>query len=134
MKKNGLVLGLVASLLLVGGCSSATDTSSDNTTASSYSQAEAEEIALSVSLVKEEEIIEEKTVTVTAGTNLMETMKENFDLEEEGGMITSINGIEQDTEDSWFWTYMINDEMVNTGANDTEVHEGDQVVFTYSKF
>ena len=37
-----------------------------------------------------------KTVSFKEGTSLMEIMKENFDLVEDKGMITSIEGLAQD--------------------------------------
>lgn len=130
MKKHGFILVSILTLLVIGGCSS----TNDQTTVTSTSQTEIAEISIEVSLVKEDEVFEEKTLNVAAESNLMEVMQANFELEEEGGMITSIDGIAQDADESFFWTYMINDEMVNTGAKDTKVHEGDKIVFTYSKF
>ena len=53
----------------------------------------------------------------------MEIMKENFDLVEDKGMITSIEGLAQDEAAGYYWTYTINDEMVNTGAKDTSLTE-----------
>ncbi len=128
-------LTLILSLLIMGGC--ATKENGTDATKESSSTAETikkEEIEVSVSLIKEDEELNQKTITIAKETNLMEALQDNFDVVEEGGMITSIEGVEQSTADNLFWTYTINDEMVNTGAKDTKLNDGDKVVFTYAKF
>jgi len=134
MKKSLISLVLLVSLVGFAGCTTANETSTTTESTTIQSQRKENEISLIISLVKEEEIVEEKTVTVEEGSHLMDAMKANFEMQEEKGMITSIEGIEQNTKDNYFWTYTINDEMIMTGANETELHEGDKVVFTYSKF
>lgn len=134
MKKSLISLVLLVSLVGFAGCTTANETSTTTKSTTIQSQSKENEISLTISLVKEEEVVEEKAVTVEEGSNLMDAMKANFEMQEENGMITSIEGIEQNTKDNYFWTYTINDEMIMTGANETELHEGDKVVFTYSKF
>jgi uncharacterized protein YcfL len=131
MKKSFVIVVVFISMLGFVGCTSTPET---NNTTTSISQSKENEISLTISLIKEDEAIDEKEITVAEGSNLMDAVKENFEIKEDNGMITSIEGIEQDTKESYFWTYTINDEMIMTGANETELHEGDKVVFTYSKF
>ncbi len=131
MKKSLVIIAVFVSMLGFVGCTSTPET---NDTTTSISQSKENEINLTISLIKEDEVIDEKEITVAEGSNLMDAVKENFEIKEDNGMITSIEGIEQDTKKSYFWTYTINDEMIMTGANETELHEGDKVVFTYSKF
>ncbi|WP_207940077.1 hypothetical protein DOK78_002463 [Enterococcus sp. DIV2402] len=131
MKKSLVIVAVFVSMLGFVGCTSTPET---NDTTTSTSQSKENEISLTISLIKEDEVIDEKEITVAEGSNLMDAVKENFEIKEDNGMITSIEGIEQDTKESYFWTYTINDEMIMTGANETELHEGDKVVFTYSKF
>lgn len=131
MKKSLVIVAVFVSMLGFVGCTSTPET---NDTTTSTSQSKENEISLTISLIKEDEVIDEKEITVAEGSNLMDAVKENFEIKEDNGMITSIEGIEQDTKESYFWTYTINDEMIMTGANETALHEGDKVVFTYSKF
>ena len=136
MKKNWIVFPLLVGILAMTGCStpSANETAKTETTATSTVTSQKTEVAVTVTLQKEDEVLEEKKLTVPADSTLMAVMQENFDIKEDNGMITSISGVEQDTKESWFWTYTINDEMVNTGAYETSVHENDKIIFTYSKF
>lgn len=126
-----ILLGLVA----LSACSSTKTTDSTSTESSvSASSDKVTEIKVDISLMKEGEKVTSKEVTVEEGSTLMEAMKNNFDLVEENQMITAIDGIEQNKEENYYWTYTINDEMVNTGAAETKLHSNDKVVFTYEKF
>lgn len=134
MKKVNYFLILMG-LVTLAACSDAktTDSSSVESTTSTSSTA-VSEINVSISLVKEGKEVTSKEVTIEDGTTLMDAMKKNFDLVEENKMITAIDGIEQDKKENYYWTYKINDEMVNTGAAETTLHSDDKVVFTYEKF
>ena len=122
-------------LVTLAACSSTnkTDSSSAESTTNT-SSAKVTEMTVDISLVKEGKEVTSKEVTVEEGTTLMDAMKKNFDLVEESNMITSIDGIAQDKKENYYWTYKINDEMVNTGAAETTLHSKDKVVFTYEKF
>lgn len=122
----------------LSGCSEATTqtttTGSNQATASSVVKQQTAEISFVNKTDAQPEQIQAKTVSFKEGTSLMEIMKENFDLVEDKGMITSIEGLAQDEAAGYYWTYTINDEMVKTGAKDTSLTEKDRVVFTYEKF
>ncbi|MUN92737.1 DUF4430 domain-containing protein [Enterococcus gallinarum] len=122
----------------LSGCSEVTTqtttTGSNQATASSVVKQQTAEISFVNKTDAQPEQIPSKTVSFKEGTSLMEIMKENFDLVEDKGMITSIEGLAQDEAAGYYWTYTINDEMVNTGAKDTSLTEKDRVVFTYEKF
>ncbi|MBL1225930.1 DUF4430 domain-containing protein [Enterococcus sp. BWR-S5] len=119
---------LVLTVVFISGCSSAENTSGTSDKRS------ANEIEVTVSLMKDDAEVTKKEITTAEDTTLMEAMKENFELEEDNGMITSIDGIEQDEAENRYWVYTINGEMINTGAKDTTLKQGDQVEFTYEKF
>lgn len=137
MKKVNYFLVLMG-LVTLAACSNAktTDSSSveSNTRTSSTGVSDVSESKVAISLVKEGKEVTSKEVTIEDGTTLMDAMKKNFDLVEENKMITAIDGIEQDKKENYYWTYKINDEMVNTGAAETTLHPDDKVVFTYEKF
>ncbi|OTN76570.1 hypothetical protein A5886_001647 [Enterococcus sp. 8G7_MSG3316] len=128
---------LLLSLLLVGCAKPSIDGTSTSTEASSAEKSATQRTA-EISFVNNSDdtsaALTDKTVTFEEGTTLMTIMKDNFELVEDQGMITSIDGLAQDEGSGYYWTYTINDEMINTGANDTFLGENDQVVFTYEKF
>ncbi|MHC5228148.1 DUF4430 domain-containing protein [Enterococcus sp. LJL99] len=134
MKKVNYFLILVG-LVTLAACSSTNTTESSSAESStSTSSTMVTEMTVDISLVKEGKEVTNKEVTVEEGTTLMDAMKKNFDLVEENQMITAIDGIEQNKKENYYWTYKINDEMVNTGAAETTLHSKDKVVFTYEKF
>lgn len=52
-------------------------------------------------------------------------------IEEDGGFVTSIGGIEGKGKDSG-WIYTVNDKVLDVGANQAELKEGDRVVWFYA--
>ncbi|MCB5954407.1 DUF4430 domain-containing protein [Enterococcus sp. CWB-B31] len=129
---------VIASLLMISSCSGNSDTAADSPTEdtrqSSSEKVEENQITALISLIKDEEEIAGKEISFQEGSDLMTVLKDNYEVVEEGGMIQAIDGIEQNADEGCYWTYTINDEMVNTGANETILKDGDKVVFTYAKF
>lgn len=66
-------------------------------------------------------------VTVPVGTVAMDVMHEYYDIEDDGGFITAIDGNEQDLEAERYWLYYVNDEMPSVGADQYEIEEGDRI-------
>ncbi|MGC1122518.1 MAG: DUF4430 domain-containing protein [Candidatus Methanofastidiosia archaeon] len=54
--------------------------------------------------------------------------------EEEGGFVTSINGILQNPSENIYWMYYINGELGQVGAADYTVQEGDEITWRLEKF
>ncbi|MEI4282302.1 DUF4430 domain-containing protein [Tetragenococcus halophilus] len=129
MKKKFVAGIAFFSALFIVGCSSEQD-AADTSEATSQTQ---EEITATVEIEDEDQTVDEKEIETTTDETLMEVMQDNFDIEEDSGMITTIEDIEQDEDENMYWTYTINDEMVNTGAEETTLEDNDQVVFTYDK-
>ncbi|WP_314062109.1 DUF4430 domain-containing protein [uncultured Vagococcus sp.] len=136
LKRNLFISMALICLIMIAGCSTKEKGAEPTTKSSSTvsSQEKKTDIDISLTLIKDDKELSQKTVTVPKDTNLMDALQANFDVVEDGGMITSIDGVEQSTKDNTFWTYTINDEMVNTGAKETKLTDGDKVVFTYAKF
>jgi len=132
MKKKFVAGIAFFSALFIVGCSNEQDAADTSEATSQTSQAQ-EEITATVEIEDEDQTVDEKEIETTTDETLMEVMQDNFDIEEDSGMITTIEGIEQDEDDNMYWTYTINDEMVNTGAGETTLEDNDQVVFTYDK-
>lgn len=131
-KKMSAWLALLSALFIVG-CSTNEQNSADTNEATTQTSQKQEEIAVTVEIEKEDETIDEKEIETTTDETLMQVMQDNFSIEEDGGMITAIGDVEQDEDENMYWTYTIDDEMVNTGANETTLEDSDQVVFTYDK-
>jgi hypothetical protein len=134
MKKVWLVAGVSLGLFLMAGCQTTEEKKTAETVQSTTQTVEQAEVTATISLVKDDKTIDEKTVTADEDTSVMTVMKDNFEMEEDQGMITSIEGVEQSKEDNSYWMYTVNGEMAEKGANDTVVKDGDEIVFTYTKF
>lgn len=115
-------------LLLFAG----TMLSACGTTDSEEAVAESTDVAeVTINVSVEGELIENGTVetTVEPGEFLLEVMREEFEIVDEGGFITAINGIEQDTENDKYWLFDLNDEMAPVGAHELELNDGDVIDF-----
>ncbi|AOF49290.1 DUF4430 domain-containing protein [Tetragenococcus halophilus] len=132
MKKKFVAGIAFFSALFIVGCSNEQDAADTSEATSQTSQAQ-EEITATVEIEDEDQTVDEKEIETTTDETLMEVMQDNFDIEEDSGMITTIEDIEQDEGENMYWTYTINEEMVNTGADETTLEDNDQVVFTYDK-
>lgn len=134
MKK--LLTFLTAGLILAG-CSADTGNESQSSAVSdeavsstAVASSEAKEtVAVTITISVDGKEIEDGTqqLEVEPDMNLLEVMKENYDIEEENAFITSINGHKQDEEAGKYWLFDINGEMAPAGANDTKLQEGDTV-------
>lgn len=69
----------------------------------------------------------EQHIEVEEGTTLLELMQENYDIEETGGEITSIEGYAEDESRNAFWRFEINDEQATGGADEYELQNGDEI-------
>lgn len=104
-----------------------------NTTETSEQQEEAT-IKIVLSKDKEAEILEEKEVEINEGDNLLEVMKENFDVEEKDGFINSLEGLALDEENKMSWMFSVNGESSLVGAAEVELKDGDVVNFDYQSW
>ncbi|PAF40746.1 hypothetical protein CHH69_01455 [Terribacillus saccharophilus] len=84
---------------------------------------------VTVTLSEDGEEISSKEVSFEEGDNLLDVMKENFEIEEDGGFITAIDGHAQDANANKYWLFTVNEEMSPVGANEVELKDGDEVVF-----
>ena len=129
---------LVMVIGLLMGCASDTNdqdgTNNNQSEQQNQNDANSSEVAeevvvITISKDHNEEVITEKEVAIEDGEILLDVMKENFDIEEEGGFISSIDGVEQDIDAQMSWMYFVNDEMPPVGAAEYELSVGDQVNF-----
>lgn len=96
----------------------------------------AEEVTFSIDIVVEGEVVADLSEEITApeGMYLLETMKDVYDLEEEGGFISEIEGYEQDEGEGIYWLYYINGESAEVGAADYAPEEADQIEWRLEGF
>lgn len=66
-------------------------------------------------------------VTVPEGTYLLDAMHDIYELEEEGGFISAIEGYEQDNDAGRYWLSYKDDEMLPVGAAEYELEEADHI-------
>ncbi|MBU7014499.1 MAG: DUF4430 domain-containing protein [Theionarchaea archaeon] len=72
---------------------------------------------------------------VPSGSNIFDALTACGILyEEEGGFVTSINGIEQNPSENIYWIYYVNGELGQVGAADYVVEEGDEITWKLEKF
>lgn len=125
------LFAVFAAVLLITGCSSGTTEQTGIETEEPIEQEEAIENVIIVTISEDEgeTVHAEKEIEIEEGAILMDVLKENFDIEEEDGFITAIDGIKQDEEEQRGWIYYVNDEMAMVGAAEYELSYGDHVVF-----
>ncbi|MGX4686724.1 DUF4430 domain-containing protein [Vagococcus sp. JNUCC 83] len=74
-----------------------------------------------------------KNITVKKADVLYDILKENYDIEDTKGFITSINGHKQNEKENKYWLYTINGKQAEKGVQETQVSDGDDIVFDLSK-
>jgi len=128
---------LIVAISLLVGCTSG-DNNEDPATNhnqtevndnSSVSSENEETISIVISVDHGEEVITEKEVTIEDGAILMDILKEHLDIDEDAGLIESIEGVAQDEDEGKYWLYTVNGEEAMVGANEYELTSGDEVVF-----
>lgn len=68
-----------------------------------------------------------KKLEVSEGTTVLEALKKEYEVVEEGGFIASVEGMKQDEEAGKYWMYEVNNTEPTVGAAEYELQDGDQV-------
>lgn len=133
------LVSLVAIIAVLGGCSSedandeqsnaTNDQSEASENAASDNEKQEEKVTISITKHKGEETVTEKEIPIEDGAILMDILKENFDIEEGGGFIKSVEGIKADESEKMYWNISVNDKTASVGANELELAPGDTVNF-----
>ncbi|WP_077621690.1 DUF4430 domain-containing protein [Sediminibacillus massiliensis] len=123
-----LVLFLVTGLV---GCGQEQGQEQEQSEPQTENASETEnEESVSVTISEDgEDVIAEEDIPIEEGDILLDVMKENFEVEESDGFITSIEGVSQDEEAGKYWMYYVNGEMAEVGANEKELSPDDEVTF-----
>lgn len=135
MKKRTVFFALIFSLTLISGCTSKPSESSDSSSAKE-TVASSEKIGekASITLVDGDKELSKKQVSFEKGQSLFDVLKETYAVEDDKGMITSIDGHPQNEKNNKYWVFTINDEQVNSGAKDVTLKKDDRVVFKLEQF
>lgn len=130
MKKIVLSL-LLSTFIMVGtGCTSQTDTTQTET---NQSQKQTEK-TVTLALIEDEKEISSSEVSVSEDQTVLEILKENFDVKEDGGFVTEIDGKEQDAKANKYWMYYINDKEADKGADSMTVSDKDVIEWRLNEF
>ncbi|WP_218963961.1 DUF4430 domain-containing protein [Bacillus pseudomycoides] len=73
--------------------------------------------------------VAKESVKVEDGENLYDAMKANFKIEDEKGMITSINNNKQNKNEDKYWMFDINKEPAMKGVKDIQLKDGDLITW-----
>lgn len=106
------------------------------TTVESTTVAEEAEIEVTIDIIVEDEIVNkgEQTFKVAEGANLLDVMKEHFEIVEKDGFISKINDHAQDEKENIWWLYDVNGKMAEVGANEFILSDGDHVEWKLTAF
>ena len=125
MKKiSRLVLSMTVLVTLTGCTQQEKSTTNKSTT---------NELTVNIVLKEDHKEFDSKEISVSKQTVLYDVLKENYEIEDNDGFITSIDGHKQNEKDNKYWLYSINGKQAEKGVKETKVEDGDNVVFDLSK-
>lgn len=90
---------------------------------------ESDEVKVTVSVKPEGEKAEKKEVIVDQDDSVLDALDEAFDVEDDDGFVTEIDGHKQNPAKNLYWMYKVNDKMATKGAEENIVKNGDQIEF-----
>ena len=131
MKK--FMLGFILSSFLLVGTSCSTPSETTQSSASSSSQKQAE-ITVTFKLIENEKEVDSKEITTEADATILDTLKNNFDVKEDKGFVTEINGKAQDAKANKYWMYYINNEEADKGAAEMTASDSDIIEWRLNEF
>lgn len=132
--KKWLLLFFASITLAACGTTATDDVDTSSVSESAGVQEDPEASTVTISIAVDGKEIEDgsKTIEIESGAILLDVLKENYEIVEENGFITSINGHEQDEDAGKYWLFDVNGEMGLVGAEEQELNAGDLVEFNLS--
>lgn len=138
--KKLLALALVMSMFLVS-CNNDTKKDEPTTkveeTKTDEKKENQGEVKTKITVVegKDEKVLSEKDIKLKDGETLYDALNNNYEIiVDDTGMLTAIDGKEQDKEKNMFWTYTANGEMVMQGIKEYIVKDGDNIKLILSVY
>ncbi len=129
--KIGFLLALVLTLTACSDTNQTTVNESSELVPSEVEVAKTEQYSTSIVIQEEGKVLSNisKEIKVEEGQNLLEIMKENYEVTAKDGFISVIEGYEQDEKEGKYWLYTINGEQATVGAADYELEDKDVIVW-----
>lgn len=127
---------LASSALLVTACGSSSQEADSKPATSTESSVVETTVSVSFSFEEDEKEITDltKEIEVQEGQSVLEALIENYEVVEEGGLVSSIEGDEQVEKESKYWLYTVNNEQPTVGASDYILEEGDEVKWSLNAY
>lgn len=129
MKRLLRICVSVLSVLVLLGCS----TTSNQPTASSQVEETSQLLEATLRITTDGQN-STKNVRFEASDSVMDVLEEYYDIEEENGMVTVIDGKSQDPASNTYWMYKVNGSLAEKGAAEQILQEGDDVEFYLESF
>lgn len=125
---------LVATILTLAACGDTNQMASNESSALVPSEVEVAmtgTISTSIVLQEEGKVLSaiSKDVKSEEGENLLEVMKENYDITVQDGFISAIENYEQNAKEEKYWGYTVNGEEVTIEASDYILEDQDVIVW-----
>ncbi len=129
--KIGFLLTLVLTLTACSDTNQTTVNESSELVPSEVEVAKTEQYSTSIVIQEEGKVLSNisKEIKVEEGQNLLEIMKENYEVTAKDGFISVIEGYEQNEKEGKYWLYTINGEQATVGAADYELEDKDVIVW-----
>ncbi|MBG9367167.1 DUF4430 domain-containing protein [Streptococcus sp. NLN64] len=126
MKKLAL---LALTALALTGCATNNQSATESSSSSAASSSQVVESNITVSVTQDGKAIENSPFELSfkEGDKLLDVMKAQMDIKEENGLVTSINGVEQQPDEQKYWLFDVNGQMSDKGAQDVELKDGDKI-------
>jgi hypothetical protein len=127
---------MLAAVLLFVGCGADDNNeegavSTNDTEQNEDNEAAEDTVLITISIDEGSEYVDEKEIPVEEGDILMDVMKQNFYVEEEGGFITSIERVSAEDDEDKGWIFFINGETAMIGAEEYELSPGEEITFDF---
>jgi major membrane immunogen (membrane-anchored lipoprotein) len=129
--KLGFLLATVLTLTACGDTSQTALNESSALVPNEVEVAMTETISTSIVLQEEGKVLSaiSKDVKSEEGQNLLEVMKENYDVTVQDGLISAIESYEQNNKEGKYWMYTINGEEATIRAGDYILEDQDVIVW-----
>ncbi|CAM3247261.1 DUF4430 domain-containing protein [Vagococcus fessus] len=138
MKTMKKIMAVMVLGLVLAGCSNTDDSGkkTEDTKAKTEQTTKAKdnnEETVTIKLLVDDKEKANKKVSFEEGQTLGEVMNENFEVADDNGMISSIDGNEQNVDENKYWLFDVNGEAATVSAGDLELKAGDEVVWKLNK-
>lgn len=131
-KKSNILITVAVALLAIAIILYVSGRDAESTGSDSAEMSE-----VTVMIYANDEELANDTHEVTADTTLMQIMEEHYDMSiSDEGFVEAIEGVEQSVEDneSWFWVFEANEEMVTESAEEFIPEDGDTILWELMAF